>query len=58
VDAVVDIRLHYLEGGLEVNLVLPLLILNDGHDAEQLRKIYLKSLEEVDYICHVQLLFV
>lgn len=58
VEAIADVRLHYLEGELEVSLVLPLLVLDDGHDAEQLREDYQEALQEIDYISHIQLLFV
>lgn len=57
-EAIADIRLHYLDAELQVELILPLLVLEDGHESKALLDSYKQALEEIDYIGHVQLLFV
>jgi len=41
-----------------VELILPFIALEDGHSNEDLRKAYVNSLEDIDYISNVQVLFV
>ncbi len=58
VDAIIDTRLHYLEGELHVEFIMSMLILDDGFSSEQLRLKYVDALAPLDYVTNIQLLFV
>lgn len=58
VDAIIDTRLHYLEGQLQVELIMPALILEEGFSSDELRETYVKALASLDYISNVQVFFV
>lgn len=58
VDAIMETRLHYLEGDLQVEFIMPLLILEEGFNSETLRQQYRDALLDLEYISNVQVLFV
>lgn len=59
VEAISEIRLHYLNGELHVEFVFPSIVLEEKKlSLNELRRIYLEALSSINYIKNVQLLFV
>jgi len=52
-----DLTLHYLDGEVEVEVLLPLSVLGHENDAERLRMQFNEALGKIDYISDVRLYY-
>lgn len=56
-EAILDTRLHYVEGKLQVELVLPVKVLISGRTPESLQNEVRDALKSIPYISKVEILF-
>lgn len=52
-----DLTLHYLDGEVEVEILLPLSVLEHENDAERLRMQFNEALQPLDYVSDVRLYY-
>jgi len=56
-DQIKDITLHYFQGKIAVDILLPTSLLKNNTDTKNLQKEYLKAIHDLDYVNEVNLLF-